>query len=156
MVIIGFVCVGCSKHHPTAESYRPAIRAAVRTIPEALTNSIVVIKSIKEPDRLDFTRTFQNLSQRLHAVDVTQCPEDFRVAWIDMVHTIANYRANANIVHGVVSGTATVVAVRTGSREAGDVAARQFEEITTKDDIKLSFQRLETICMKYGVQMPRA
>jgi hypothetical protein len=50
------------------------------------------------------------------------------------------------------AGVAGALAMRTGSKELGDIAARQFEEITSPGDTKLAVHRLEAICMKYGVQ----
>jgi hypothetical protein len=46
-----------------------------------------------------------------------------------------------------------VVAARTGSKELGDVTAREIEETTTSDDIRLAFQKLESVAMNYAVRM---
>lgn len=148
IVAVAIIASGCTK-----PNYRPAVAVAVEAIPVALTNSVVVVYPPRRPPRLDTQRSMQKLAANLDRVDITQCPTDFRMAWINLVHTIENYQAVANVGHGVASGAAGFVAVRTGSREAGDVAARQFEEVTTRGDIRLAYQRLENVCMKYDVQL---
>jgi hypothetical protein len=147
IVAIAIIASGCTK-----PNYRPAVAVAVEAIPVALTNSVVFYPK-RRPLRVDLQRTAQRLAANLDRVDITECPTDFRMAWMNLVHTIENYQAVANIGHGVASGAAGLVAVRTGSREAGDVAARQFEEVTTRGDIRLAYERLENVCMKYDVQL---
>ncbi len=161
-VCLAILFIGCSRSEKSVD-YRPAISTAMISFREEVldTNNIVLVRhpaihslflSAPASTNLDLPGTVHNLANHLQSVDVTQCPEDFRLAWIDLVHTLEDYQIGAAVGHGVASGAAGVVALRTGSKEAGDLAAREFEEITTQGDIKFAYQNLETVCMKYGVQ----
>jgi hypothetical protein len=153
---------GCSKSE-NAVDYRQPISAAVQSLKGELasTNYIVLIQHpathslfLSTPGwtNVDQPKSLQNFANDLRKVDITQCPEDFRLAWFNVIHTIENYQITPNVGHGLASGAATAVALRSGSSLAGDLAAREFEEITTQSDIKKSVQDLETVCLKYDVQ----
>jgi hypothetical protein len=40
-----------------------------------------------------------------------------------------------------------------GSKELGDVTAREIEEVTTSDDVKFAVEKLESVAIKYNVQV---
>ncbi len=101
---------------------------------------------------LTFRLRSRILDNDLRQVDVSQCPQDFRLAWINLIHTIENYQLGRDVAHGLASGMAGALAIKSGSPLAGDLAARQFEEITTQSDVNLALQSLETACFKYGVE----
>jgi hypothetical protein len=134
--------------------YRPAISSALQSEHRIETNSIVFFRGTPKHGRprVDIQQSLAKFAKSLRTVDVTECPEDFRVNWIELIHTIENYEPGLNVGHSLAAGAAGAVAVRTGSKEAGDLAAREFEEVTSTGDIRLAAQRLETVCMKYGVQ----
>ncbi len=91
----------------------------------------------------------------MRAVNVTACPEDFRIAWIDVIHAVENYKPVSNLQHGATAAATGYAATKSGSRELGDVTAREIEEVTTSDDVKLAVQKLETVAMKYDVQFSK-
>lgn len=154
-IATAILVANCSKHEPAVTDYRPPITAAMRAARKAIIEQ-PDYAALTHPSRrlhpVNIHKLLNSLANDLRHVDVRGCPEDFRLAWIGLVHTLENYQVGPNIGRGVASGAAGAVAIRTGSKEAGDLAAREFEKVTTEGDITLAIQNLETVCMKYGVQ----
>lgn len=100
--------------------------------------------------RYNPVKSAQAIADKMRMVDVTKCPEDFRLEWIHTIHALENYNPTANAAHTAAATAIGIEATRTGSKALGDATARQIEETATLSDIKASFQQLETIATKYS------
>jgi hypothetical protein len=88
----------------------------------------------------------------LQQIDVTKCPEDFRIAWLGYVHALENYNPANNLKHEAVAGVSAGVAIKADSTESADLYVQEVEEVTSKDDCKFALEKVETCAVKYGVQ----
>ena len=160
--LVTLLMSGCS-NLPKVVDYRPAINGAMQAMKLEITSggyfaydvqpaTHVFFHVVPAETNVDWPVSLQHYANRLRTIDVTQCPEDFRLAWINLVHVLENYQGFGIAGHSSTTGTAEVVVIRKASDEAEELAARQFQEITAQGEIKQALQNLETVCLKYGVQ----
>jgi hypothetical protein len=160
--LVTLLISGCSNLQKVVD-YRPAINGAMQAMKLEITYGgyfaydvqpamHIFFHAVPAETNVDWPVSLQHYANRLRTIDVTQCPEDFRLAWINLVHILENYQGLAGAGHSASAGTAGVVVIRTASKEAGELAARQFQEIMALGEIKQALQNLETVCLKYGVQ----
>jgi hypothetical protein len=81
----------------------------------------------------------------LRKVDVSGCPEDFRLAWVDYVHTWER-NANADIIDAGKDVAALITAMKTWNFERSLKRADQ-------RDIEEALKTLERIAAAHGIAM---
>lgn len=92
---------------------------------------------------------------KVGSLHLTACPGDFRTAWIGLVHAVANFKQNASLAHDATVFAAEYAATKTGSKKPGDVVAHEIDEVATREDVELVVQKLESVAIKYGVQLSK-
>jgi hypothetical protein len=160
--LVTLLMSGCS-NLPKVVDYRPAINGAMQAMKLQMKEGGYFAYDVRPATHeffhivpaetnVDWPVSLQHYANRLRTIDVTQCPEDFRLAWINLVHILENYQGIGGAEYSATTRTAEVVVIRKASNEAAELATRQFQEITAQGEIKQAMQNLETVCLKYGVQ----
>ena len=147
--LAAMIFAGCTKPPPPVATapppdYRAAIAAACQQVSVSVTNCITITHG-----QIDETASDHKLAALLRATPVNQCPQDFRVAWVNLVHSLENYDTTENAIHTALAGTAAAAHTSTGGIFDGP-AKKALSQIVTQKDIKDAWDALEIVSAKYN------
>jgi len=142
-----WLAAGISQAQDSMPDYRPSVSNAFTSFRLALTNSIVLVQH-KDQSAPHRQISIPRLVHNLQAINVSACPADFQIAWLDMIQAIKHFKPSAihNEVGAVIWGT---IAEKTGSQTAAKEAAKQQDKAESKDALDQAVYELKRMKIKY-------
>jgi len=153
---------GCSPAKPTttqqpqtnqtaaAPDYRPAITNVLSQFNAAFPKCIVRIPLPAKPgqpnSKIDQQGTYHRVAATMRQIDISACPTDFRLAWIELRQRLENFSPIQNTVAVATAALSSTVAGR------NNYAARELSKIITDRDIKAATDNLELAAARYNVE----
>lgn len=160
MIGIAAVCTGCSKSNsdpskPIVNQEELLLNKYKDAITRAL-NGVVTIARNEAPsgfwekhwDDTEKKRAFLN---KIHQIDLTDCPQDFQVAfveWLRALEVAINRTSKYKGWNGIFNGTAALLSGEWSASEPNSV------ENQVAAQIGKAFDNMELVALKYRVNNP--
>jgi hypothetical protein len=128
--------------------YRPAVHHACRAFGLAFTNSLVSVQP-KDGSASHLMLSYPLFAKNLSAAKISDCPQDFQLAWFDFSEAVRRFNKVKNLEHGAAAALFGIGVVEGGGGLAAREAAKHASKIESKDDIETAFAALKRLKIKY-------
>jgi hypothetical protein len=151
-ILLTLLAVTCltvtgSQAQSSTTDYRPAVRHACRVFGLALTNSLVRVQAADGSAHVEIS--IPRFAKNLESAKISDCPQDFQLAWFDLSQAIRHYNKLHNAEHEAGAIFYGFFAVHGGGSAAANESAKQQSKVESKDDVETAYAALKRLKIKY-------